>query len=136
MTTTKPNNKNAFTVFLKTALSSAGIGSIISLIIMFFITIFIVKINKHEMFHPILAVIIQSLPALISGSIMGKLYGHSLLILGIAEGVIIALFYLLISFCFFIDDINFNAFLTSVPYIISSSVLGSITSGSKKKKIK
>lgn len=108
---------------------------IISVAILFIISFFVVKINKHELFHPALAVTFQLMPALVAGSILGKYYGRSLLILGIIEGSFIAVLYLLVSFCTQLGNADFTAFLTSIPYIISSAVLGSITSGSKKKKI-
>lgn len=136
MTSIKQNTKNTFTVFLRNTVVSACMGLIISVIVLFVISLFVVRINKHELIYPILAVIIQSLPALISGSIIGKIYGHSLLIFGIIEGIIISFLYLLISFSVNLGNINFNAFFASVPYVVSSSVLGVIMSGSKKKKIK
>ena len=129
-------NTNSVTIFLKNIFLAALIGVILSLIITMLLSCIIVNIDKHEIFYPTLTVVIQCIPALIAGKLIGRSYGHSLLVIGIVEGLIMSLILFLLSFSFFQTEMSFNSFLASLPYLASSAVLGSITSGKKKKKIK
>lgn len=126
---------NPLLTLLKNSFKSTSIAAIISLIFLLLISFAIIKINKHESFYPLIGVIVQCLPAFLSGRIISKKYNRSLLLLGLLQGIVVSAFFLAISFIFYNNNLDLDSFLKSLPYIISSSVLGSVTSVSSKKKL-
>ncbi len=130
------NKNNSFLSFFKKMLASVLFGTIISFLLLALLSFLIINLEKYETFYPILSVIIQMLPPFLSGKSLGKIYGHPLLLIGFFSGALMLLLYLSVSLILYGLDFNNSAFLTSIPYIIAASILGSITSGKSKKKVK
>lgn len=118
--------------FIKDVVTFAVIGIIIAFLLAFILSILLLKINKYENYLPMVAVVIQCFSAVISGRLIGKKTKRSLLLVGVIEGIVLSLFFVLISAFMSITNFNFSSVFTSLPYIIASSVLGSATSINKK----
>ena len=92
---------NPLLTLLKISFKSTSIAAIISLIFLLLISFAIIKINKYESFYPLIGVIVQCLPAFLSGRIISKKYNRSLVLLGLLQGIVVSAFFLAISFIFY-----------------------------------
>ncbi len=127
------SSKNGTKTFFSDTLFSALLSLAITLIITLILSFVIIKIKKHELFYPTISVALQCLCAFLAGRVMAKKYQHSTLLLGLLEGIVVSVILFLISLIVTKTNINFETFFSSLPYIISSAVFGSVTSVRRKK---
>lgn len=119
-------------LLLKNSLLITVLSAFISLVLIALFSVGIMSLSKYENFYPILKVFLQIIPAFISGKLLANKYRHSLIFLGLLQGIVFSLLLFTISYLVSLS-LNFDDFLSSLPYIISTSVFGSVTCASHKK---
>ena len=88
----KANKKSSNTLrtFLYDTCFCALISLVITLIVTLLFSLAITNLKRHEIFYPTVSVVIQCLTAFLAGRIMATKHPHSILILGVLEGIIIS----------------------------------------------